>query len=731
VSFSDGFELLVRGAPTALIGATAFLGVGFLAALRCGPALRQRVCEVAVGCAVIWSVVAWVPLPRMSPNDFVASYWVESEPSSGAPSSGAPSSGAPGIDASKPGGTVIREPAGGPVHGSSLEGGRVASPTSAISPIPVATTSRPTDVAPALAEDRTGLKPDSANLSPVAARRSVDASPVIALPIAPEPKGRAAWVSWSNGSLARGLVAAWIVGALLVATWLLIGLLRVLMIVRAATKVDVSDDLPSGFRGRVLASRDPVRPFCFGAIRPVIVVPQSILTGDPSVRRSVLHHEATHAARRDGVGQWVFAMAWPLFFFHPLLWVLRHRARFAAEILADDGAALGRARRTYARDLLRLAEASLKPAPASSIAAAMTRNPSELTRRIEMLMQPSAKPLATRCSRGSRWLIAGAAAFALIPSALVFGAKPSPAPAPTSGANAQEGGTAQDEEIKAELIALRNERDDLKSALVALEKRLAKLTMAKDSNPVEPGDRTGSDTHAKGGKATRFGFVTDGIYVSSSGGISEVEVKKGDTLVGILRDVLGRVPKEADMDLIRKLNPELDAHRLSVGQKLRVLMPSRQKSEGVENPPSGLLSALASEPKTKQPYQPATRPLGSIDPTVLEALVQRIEVSAELEIAKENLARLHKMVENGITSSGEASAAEARYRVARSKAELFDALIEMEVVNTASKINAQERVLEYSEKLHESGFVGRAELEADRVELERLRRQLDILSRDF
>lgn len=333
-----------------------------------------------------------------------------------------------------------------------------------------------------------------------------------------------------------------------------------------------------------------------------------------------------------------------------------------------------------------------------------------------MLMQPSAKPLAPRCSKRSRWLISSAALFALVPSAMVFGAKTSPSPAVPG---IQDPRNANDQELKAELAAVLKERDELKSALVAMERRLDEIMRMQESMLRETrGVPKLTATPSEGPWSTR-------------GGVAEVKVKKGDTLVGILKRTLGRGPNAQDLELIRKLNPELDANRLSVGQGLRVPVQSGARSSEATNPPSGLSGPRVTNPMLKASKQGPSVSIGSIDPTILQALVQRIEMAAELEVAKEDLTRLNHMVKDGVVSSEGVAAAEARYRTARSKTELFNALIEMEVVAVRGKIEAQERALAHTQKLHESGFVAEADLHADRLELERLIRQLEVLSRDF
>ena len=71
--------------------------------------------------------------------------------------------------------------------------------------------------------------------------------------------------------------------------------------------------------------------------------------------RCVLRHELTHVARRDALGQLLFNLAFPLFYFHPLYWWLRSRVHLAAELIADDRAVDGEAKPCYVQALIDLA----------------------------------------------------------------------------------------------------------------------------------------------------------------------------------------------------------------------------------------------------------------------------------------------------------------------------------------------------------------------------------------
>jgi hypothetical protein len=84
-----------------------------------------------------------------------------------------------------------------------------------------------------------------------------------------------------------------------------------------------------------------------------------------------------------------------------LFWWLRGRAALAAEVIADDTAALGSDRSTYARTLLTLSDKLQALRRAPGLVPSTFRKRSELTRRIEMLVRQHDR-LATSCSAGQR-----------------------------------------------------------------------------------------------------------------------------------------------------------------------------------------------------------------------------------------------------------------------------------------------------------------------------------------
>lgn len=296
---------------------------------------------------------------------------------------------------------------------------------------------------------RTGAEPAASGVSPAAPRRAGPAAGPAAEPAA-RPR-----IDWSTAIAAVYLGCA----ALLLAHYLL-GLARLAAILRRARLAPAATrrlaELPA--RTRVLIADRPVRPFCAGSLRPVIVLSPG-LAERPDLLAAVLRHEAAHLRARDPLVQALFALlALPLVL-HPLLWWLRADVRFCSEVLADERAA-GTARTDYARELLDLADDRTPPVRAVSTMAIFHR-PSDFYRRIQMLLQPVNAPTRPL----SRLRRAGQLAAMLTLVTTVAGVLGVPA-------SAQDPSRGRAEALAAERQALRDEIDRLRDEIAALRARI-------------------------------------------------------------------------------------------------------------------------------------------------------------------------------------------------------------------------------------------------------------------
>ena len=148
--------------------------------------------------------------------------------------------------------------------------------------------------------------------------------------------------------------------------WLAAGFLRLRRLRRAGRRIDgAGTDLSDlvGTPADVRYVRALRQPVTFGVLRPVILLPESVRSFAPGVRRAVIIHELWHVRRRDWL--WVVAeeTTRALFWFHPAIGWLVSRVQAAREEVVDELTVLStNAKRSYLEALLAFAdEPSLFP----------------------------------------------------------------------------------------------------------------------------------------------------------------------------------------------------------------------------------------------------------------------------------------------------------------------------------------------------------------------------------
>ncbi len=114
-------------------------------------------------------------------------------------------------------------------------------------------------------------------------------------------------------------------------------------------------------RVRIVTSPDRFTPFTLGVVRPVIFVPESIVSDHGSIE-SVIAHEMAHVARWDALWLGLQHLVHAAFFFHPLVWIAGARLDSAREKLCDATVvAAGRiSARTYVGGLLNVLQLDLQ-----------------------------------------------------------------------------------------------------------------------------------------------------------------------------------------------------------------------------------------------------------------------------------------------------------------------------------------------------------------------------------
>ncbi len=164
------------------------------------------------------------------------------------------------------------------------------------------------------------------------------------------------------------VVALWLAGVALLAARLLVSWSRVRRLVRGgvrprrpeweAAAARLTEALGIRRAVRLLESRAVEVPGVIGALRPVILLPASALTGlSPDEIEMLLAHELAHVRRHDYLVNLLQCLVETLFFFHPAVWWISRRVRVEREHCCDDLAvAVCGSPVQYARALTRLEE---------------------------------------------------------------------------------------------------------------------------------------------------------------------------------------------------------------------------------------------------------------------------------------------------------------------------------------------------------------------------------------
>ena len=156
---------------------------------------------------------------------------------------------------------------------------------------------------------------------------------------APSPDGR------GTSGLVTAVLAVWIGGAALGCLTLLLAVVRLVRVTRAAPvdtgtmRAMVDDISPRLGVGSVVTVRRSDRSalaFTWGLLRPQIVLPISAAEWSTARLGAVLRHELAHVARADWAIQLIAALGRAVWWFNPLVWLVCRRLRRESELAADD-----------------------------------------------------------------------------------------------------------------------------------------------------------------------------------------------------------------------------------------------------------------------------------------------------------------------------------------------------------------------------------------------------------
>lgn len=527
-----------------LAGTSAFLALGLLInLLQRAPIQRLRIAELAVGCALAFTILTFAPMPRA----FVSEV-------------------APPVEAS------TRAYDFGPTDAllastkSELMAPRRA-PLLQDLPL-LADVGLMGQVLPE--DEPVSAATAQANPAPTREVAPAEATPLAPLTAEPEAGFQLPF------PVDQGLFVLWLGGAALSALWLFLGALRVQSVLRRSRVAphpvlqllrERGIELPARVRLRI--SDRPVRPFCVGLFRPIIVIPGHLLEDEQDHSLApVVHHELAHASQRDARGLWLFAVAQVPLWFHPLFWWLRAQHRFATELVADAIAAGNTSNRAYARELVHLVERQSAEAAPVVGATALFRTRSDFYHRMQMLLTRR-QPLATRTSLRRRAL------HSFLGLALLTGATSLGGSTP---AFAQE--PDQKEQLIADLRAeneqLRRSLNEMSVALTEMRDMLAQMQSNHDARIAEQEAQHDAllqqlvidNQHAALGA---LGYLAVEDYV----------VQAGDTLPSILGNQ-ATVDSQL-LEHIQKLNPGL-LENIRGGHRIRTLKPGESLRLPLDRP---------------------------------------------------------------------------------------------------------------------------------------------------
>jgi len=190
--------------------------------------------------------------------------------------------------------------------------------------------------------------------SPAPAGMRVPAVAGAGLPAAPTARAADTGISVERlreriEPLLPGLSFCWLAGVFALAIWNFGGWLQVRRLMRrgvnpagvvwAARFDEVRRRLGVRRAVRLLESSLAAAPMAAGVLKPVVLLPVSVLTGlTPGQIEAVLAHELMHIRRHDYLANLVQTVLVTLLFYHPAAWWISRLVRRERENCCDDGA---------------------------------------------------------------------------------------------------------------------------------------------------------------------------------------------------------------------------------------------------------------------------------------------------------------------------------------------------------------------------------------------------------
>ena len=209
----------------------------------------------------------------------------------------------------------------------------------------------------------------------------------------------------------------WLFGFVMVAVAFAVGILRTHVLACAATPAEgdllseeaeiLAAELGITRDVRVVTWQGPAMPMTWGALRPVVLLPEAARDWPAERRREVMMHELAHVGRGDWAARVLAAFVCALHWFNPLVWMGARRLRDEQELACDDVVLAGGAQPSeYAAHLLDVARSFRVPSVAAAHASVAMARPSQLSNRLLAMLDAGRRHTpASSTSRNLAWAL--------------------------------------------------------------------------------------------------------------------------------------------------------------------------------------------------------------------------------------------------------------------------------------------------------------------------------------
>jgi len=195
------------------------------------------------------------------------------------------------------------------------------------------------------------------------------------------------------------LFILWLLIAIILIFIPIIATIRLKSQLKQAVLIENDQTLHAGIQ---LYQSDKVSmPMSIGLFPRKIYIPTAWNCWSEECRKTILRHELAHIERRDGLGRLFQSVAVALYFYHPLVWLLKGRLDELREMACDDRS-ISKERSctsvSYSKILVKIAEDMTSTELGCCSASSLIRKKRELYNRIHYQMEVSMKKISQKTS---------------------------------------------------------------------------------------------------------------------------------------------------------------------------------------------------------------------------------------------------------------------------------------------------------------------------------------------